>query len=170
MINIKTFMELINYRITEGSECYTNIPNLYSFTFWNGNHNGCSANIIFSTKDQTVYAVEVCDYKNNCAYRMIDSRLDNDKEAWEGVNFIDLEVDEDFIDKAQSIIAGITYNTKVSTIVKLENNELFQLTKMANEQDITLNNMIEEIIKIIIRDHNKIKDITDAFNLIKSSN
>jgi hypothetical protein len=41
---------------------------------------------------------------------------------------------------------------------------------MANEQDITLNNMIEEIIKIIIRDHNKIKDITDAFNLIKSSN
>lgn len=164
MIDMKTYMELIDYRITEGSEWYTNIPNLYSFSFWNGDHDGCSTNFVFSTKDQTVYCVEVCDYKNNRAYRMIDPRLDKDAEAWDDVKYTDLDVDEDFIDKARSIIAGVPYDTRVSVPLELENDELFRLMKMAHERDITLNSMIEQILEVAIQDHQKTQNIMEVLD------
>ena len=56
MITLKRWMELVNYRITEGSDygwsCYGN--NAYSLSFWNGIHGdgGFSSNIIFDTKNQ----------------------------------------------------------------------------------------------------------------------
>lgn len=56
MITLKEFMELVDYRITEGSDymwsCYG--PNAHRLDSWNGDHDGHSVSIIFDTQSQNV--------------------------------------------------------------------------------------------------------------------
>jgi hypothetical protein len=129
MITLKEFFEVTNYRISEGSdycwECYGS--NAYRLDAWNGDQNGHSHSIVFDTKTQEVYEVTSYDYRNNRAYRLLNpdfvkkhkkeaKRRDvNFDEAWDDVNYIDLEVDDDWIQKALSIEAGeVDYDTRVS--------------------------------------------------------
>ncbi len=147
MITLKQWMELSRYRITEGSGYHCNIPNLFSLDSWNGDHNGWSLSVVFDPKnDQKVYIVEVCDYKNNRAYRVKDEAIDPGKQAWDDVDFIDLEIDDDFISKAQAIVSGEDYDTRVSVPLDLEDDLMFDLMKKAHEKDITLNQLVEEIL------------------------
>ena len=165
MISMQEFMEVVEYRITEGSEytwnCFPIGSKPYSLSAWNGEHDGWSFNIIFDTVKQTVFIVEACDYKNNRAYRLInpDYKTDyeeyakrNDSEhanqAWDSVDFVDLEEDDDWIQKALAIRAGEDYDTRVSIPLDLDKESLFSLMQMAHERDITLNQMIEEILRI----------------------
>lgn len=161
MITTKMFMELTSFRITEGSDyiwtCYG--PNAYCLDSWNGEHEGHSLSIIFDTTTQTVYEVQAHDYKNNRAYRLINPDFKEDfnresktrgvdpNEAWDDVNYTDLETDEDWIEKAQAIVAGIDYDTRVEVPLNLADEDLFALMKMAHEQDITLNQLIENILR-----------------------
>lgn len=151
MLTLKEFMELVDYKITEGGDYWPEGGfegrQLYSLSAWNGDHNGWSFNIGFDPKDdQRVYIVEVCDYKHDRAYRLVDSSLTVDKEAYDGVNYIDLEEDDDFIQKALAIKAGEDYDTRVDVPLTLPDNELFELMKMAHERDITLNQLVEEVL------------------------
>ena len=74
MLTLKEWMELTEYRITEGSEygwqCFG--PNAYGLNSWSGEQDGHSFNIEFDTRTQTVYVVEVCDYRHQRAYRIIN--------------------------------------------------------------------------------------------------
>jgi hypothetical protein len=167
MITMKEWMELVDYKITEGSEygwqCYG--PNAYCLDSWNGVHGkgGHSFSIIFSTKTQKVYEVTVCDYTNDRAYRMIaenkrkkhneESFLRNVdlNEAWDDVEYVDLEVDDDFIQKCLAIAAGEDYDTKVSVPVDFTDEELLTYMKMAHERDITLNQLVEEALRDAIK-------------------
>jgi len=143
MLTLKQWMKLVDYRVTEGSDWNCNIPGLYSLTSWNGYHDGYSSNIVFDPADnQRVYLVEICDYKNNRAYSMKNDTLESDKQAWDDVNFVDLDVDEDFLDKAQAIIAGETYDTRVKIPVEFSDEELLKYMKMAHDQDITFNEFV----------------------------
>jgi hypothetical protein len=156
MLTLKEFMELVDYKITEGSDYWPEGGfggrQLYSLSAWNGDHDGWSFNIGFDPKDeQRVYVVEVCDYKHNRAYRLIDSGLKTDKEAWDGVDYIDLDVDDDFIQKALSIKAGEDYDTRVSVPLTVPNDVLFELMKRAHEQDITFNELVEDVLWAAIR-------------------
>jgi len=160
MLTVKEWMELVDYRITEGSDygwmCFG--PKAYSLSSWNGEHDGYSFNIVFDNTDQTVYTVEVCDYKNDRAYRIINplfkSAYDNESDdrgvlgnqAWDEVDWIDLESDDDFIQKGLAIRAGEDYDTRVSVPLDLPDDLLFELMKQAHEQDITLNELMEQVI------------------------
>ena len=164
MITMKEWMELIGYRITEGSDymwsCYGS--NAHALDSWNGEQDGHSFTVIFDTKDQTVYEVQAHDYVHNRAYRMINpdfqkkykkeaKHRDIDKNnAWDDVNYIDLEVDDDFIQKCLAIQAGEDYDTKVSVPLELEDDKMFELMRMAHEQDITLNQLVENILRNMI--------------------
>jgi len=164
MITMKEWMELVGYRITEGSDygwqCYG--PNVYQLDSWNGEQDGHSFSIIFDTRDQTVYEVQAHDYVHNRAYRMINEdyakkmkkeakRRDVDRnEAWDGVNYVDLEVDDDFIQKCLAIREGEDYDTRVVVPLDLDNDLMFDLMKMAHEKDITLNQMVEEVLRRVI--------------------
>ena len=164
MITMKEWMELIGYRITEGSDycwqCYGS--NAHCLDSWNGEQDGHSFTVIFDTKDQTVYEVQAHDYVHNRAYRMINpdfqkkykkeaKHRDIDKNnAWDDVNYIDLEVDDDFIQKCLAIQAGEDYDTKVSVPLELEDDKMFELMRMAHEQDITLNQLVENILRNMI--------------------
>jgi hypothetical protein len=171
MITLKQFFETFGYKITEGSEygwsCYG--PNAYTINSWNGIHGagGFAGSIVFDTRDQTVYEVEVCDYTRDRAYRLINpgvveahkkevtNRGEWANKAWDDVNFVDLDVDQDWLEKAQAIVAGKDYDARVQMPLDLDNELLFDLMKRAHEQDITLNQMIEQVLRAAIEQHEK---------------
>ena len=163
MITIKEWMELTDYKITEGSDycwsCYG--PNSYTLDSWNGVHGkgGYSFSIIFSTKSQKVYEVSMCDYTNDRAYRMINPKFQkkhvneakmrnvNLNEAWDCVEYVDLDVLDDFIQKALAIRAGEDYDTRIQVPVDFSDEELLQYMKMAHERDMTFNELVEEALR-----------------------
>ena len=167
MITLKEWMELVDYRITEGSnycwECYGD--NAYTLDSWNGDHEGHSFSIIFDAKDQTVYEVQAHDYLHNRAYRMIneDFRKKNKKEAkrrdvdkdqaWDDVRYIDLDVDDDFIQKCLAIREGEDYDTRVLMPVEFSDEDLLKYMKMAHERDITFNQLVEQALLTAIEEH-----------------
>lgn len=151
MLTLKEFMELVDFKITEGSDYHVNVPGLYLLSSWNGEQAGYSFDIAFHPADnQRVYLVEANDMKNNRAYRLKDPALDIDNVAWDGVEYTDLEVDDDFIQKCLAIKSGEEYDTRVSVPLELEDDLLFELMKKAHEEDITLNQMVEEILREVI--------------------
>jgi hypothetical protein len=168
MITLKEWMEIADYRITEGSDycwnCYG--PKAYQLSSWNGKYDGFSFGIVFDTLDQTVYEVEVCDYANNRAYRIInpavrnehkseaDNRNINFNEAWDDVNWVDLETDDDFIQKCLSIKAGEEYDDNVEVPLTLDDDDLFELMKLAHKRNITLNQLVEDILRQAIEERN----------------
>jgi hypothetical protein len=84
-------------------------------------------------------------------------KRDVDKDnAWDDVNYIDLEVDDDFIQKCLAIQAGEDYDVRVSVPLELEDNQMLELMSMAHEQDITLNQLVENILRNVIAE----KEIT----------
>jgi len=147
MLTLKDYLELIDYKITEGSEWRANLDNTYCLTSWNGEQYGYSLNCVFSTKDQEVFLVEVCDYKNNRAYCLRDSQLTRDDTAWDGVKFIELDTDHDFLQKAKAIIRGVPYDTRVEVELDLPESMLYELMQQAHQQDTTLNLLVENIIR-----------------------
>jgi hypothetical protein len=169
MITMKEWMELVDYKITEGGDygwgCYG--PNSYSLSSWNGVHGigGYSFDIVFSTKSQKVYEVSVCDYTNNRAYRMIaenkqekhrkeaEMRDVNLNEAWDDVDYVDLDVVDDFIQKCLAISAGEDYDTRVQVPVDFSDEELLQYMKIAHERDITFNELVEDALRHVISEY-----------------
>lgn len=161
MITLKEFMEICNYRITEGSdyqwECYG--PNAYTLDSWNGDQDGHSFSIYFDTKTQEVYEVQIHDYRNQRAYRMINPEFVKKhkkeakrreveyKQAWDNVDYVDLEVDDDWIQKALAVEAGEVYDTRVSVPLVLDRDQMFDLMTMAHERDMTLNELVEFVLK-----------------------
>lgn len=160
---MKEWMELVDYKITEGSDygwsCFG--PNSYQLSNWNGVHGkgGYSFNIVFSTKSHKVYSVEVCDYTNDCAYRMInpDYEKNHSKEAksrdvsmnqaWDDVGYVDLEVDDDFIEKCLAIKEGTSYDTRIQIPVDFSDEELLRYMKLAHDRDMTFNAFVGEVLR-----------------------
>jgi hypothetical protein len=173
MISLKEWMELVDYRITEGSgygwNCYG--PNTHVLDSWNGDQNGHSFSVIFDTKDQTVYEVQAHDYANQRAYRLINPDFkgyhDNESddrgiakdEAWDDVNYVDLDVDDDFIQKGLAIRAGEDYDTRVQVQVEFSDDELLTYMKIAHDRDITFNQLVEIALQEAIDQHRMLNDI-----------
>lgn len=165
VITIRDFMECVNYKITEGDlygwSCYGS--NSYLLSSWNGdNEQGHTVTIIFDTKTQFVYEMSVCDYKNNRAYRWIHPNFiklykNNAKnagadpdEAWDDVQYINIEVVSDILEKSKAIVQGKEYDTRVSVQLDLTDEEMLVLFNMAHEKDITLNKLVEELLSEFI--------------------
>ena len=161
MITLKEWMEIVDYRITEGSDycwhCYGN--DVHMLDSWNGEQDGFSFTVIFDTKTQVVYEVQAHDYVHDRAYRMInpDFQKKNKKEAkhrnidknnaWDDVDYVDIEVDDDFFQKCLAIKAGEDYDTRVSVPMDFSDEELLQYMKLAHEQDITFNQLVERALR-----------------------
>ena len=68
-------------------------------------------------------------------------------EAWENVDYIDLETDEDWLEKAQAIVMGLNYDTRVQVPLDLDKEQMFELMRLAHEGDMTLNEFVESILR-----------------------
>jgi len=169
MITLKEWMEVVDYRVTEGSDftwtCFGKDSVPYTLSAWDGNQDGWSFNITFDTRTQEVYMVESCDYKHQRAYRLINPNWQtayreyakeynagHEDQAWDDVDYVDLESDDDWIQKALSIKAGEDYDTRVSIPLDLPESELFALMRAAHERDITFNQLVEEALRAAIED------------------
>ena len=174
MINLKDFMEAVDYKITEGSEscwqCFG--PNAYRLDSWNQEQEGHTISIVFDTRTQEVYEATVYDYQRNRAYRLInpDFKSAHDAEAtdrdvdfnqaWDDVNYIDLDTDNDFLEKAAAIVANEEYDTRVQMPVDFTDDELLTYMKMAHERDMTFNQFVEMALRAAIDDF-KMRDEYD---------
>jgi hypothetical protein len=172
MITLKEWMEIVDYKITEGSDfgwnCYGS--DVHMLDSWNGEQDGHSFTVIFDTKTQVVYEVQAHDYVHNRAYRMIneDYRKKAKKEArkrdvnkdmaWDDVDYVDLEVDDDFFQKCLAIKAGEDYDTRVSVPLELDDDLMFDLMKRAHEKDVTLNKMVEALLQDAIDNAEMLKE------------
>ena len=163
MITMKEWMELVDYKITEGDtygwSCYG--PNAYRLDSWNGVHGkgGYSFSIVFSTKSQKVYEVSVCDYTNDRAYRMINPKFQEKhrkeaehksvlaNQAWDDVDYVDLEVLDDFIQKCLAIKAGEDYSTDISVPIDLPDDLLMFAFKSAHEKNMTFNDWMNQVLR-----------------------
>jgi len=164
MITMKEWMEIVGYRITEGSdycwECFG--THAYTLDSWNGDQNGHSFSITFDTKTQEVFEVMAHDYKHQRAYRMInpDYAKKHKKEckrknvslneAWEDVDYVDLEVDEDFVQKCLAIYAGEDYSTDVSIPLDLPDDLLMFAFKAAHAENMTFNDWMNQMLRNFI--------------------
>jgi hypothetical protein len=161
MITLKDFMETVDYKVTEGSDygwnCYG--PNAYRLDSWNQDQEGHTVGIIFDTRNHTVYEVSAYDYKREHAYRLINpdfkdahSAESNDRgvlenQAWDDVDYVDLDTDEDFLEKARAIVADEDYDTRVQVPVDFTDEELLTYMKLAHDRDITFNQLVEEALR-----------------------
>lgn len=165
MITIKDFMETVGYRITEGGnygwKCYGD--NAYTLDSWNGDINGHTVSIVFDTKTQEVYEATAYDYSRDRAYRITNPayKTAHDAEckareqvdqAWElddgtPVEYTQIDVAEDFLDKARAIVANEDYDTRIQVPLNLSNDQLFELMSIAHQRDITLNQLVEEVLR-----------------------
>ncbi len=172
MLTLKEFMEVVDYRITEGSDytwpCFGHESRPYSLSAWNGEHDGYSFNITLDTGTQEVYMVEACDYKHDRAYRLINpdyskqyrdyAKINNPEyvdNAWDSVDYVDLDVDDDWIQKALAIKAGEDYDTRVQVPVDFSDEDLLKYMKMAHERDITFNQLVEEALSHAINEYKR---------------
>ena len=159
MITLKEWLELVDYRISEGGtfcwQCYGDNAYYLDANFGSS----ASFSIVFDRVDQTVYEVTVCDYARDRAYRMINpsfapqhmleatSRDVSADQAWDEVKYVDLDVLADFIEKSQAIKAGEDYDTRVSIPITVDDKTLLILFKEAHERDITFNQLVEDVLR-----------------------
>lgn len=167
MITLKQWLELANYRITEGEHylwgCYGS--DAFMLANWNGIHGrgGYSTDIIFDTKTQTVYEVTVHDFTNDRAYRIINPeyvkahaeessiRSVDMNTAWDGVDYTDLDVEEDFVEKATAIVNGREYDKRVMMQLDLDSDLEMAIYRNAHQLDMTVNDYIQMALVEMIK-------------------
>jgi len=163
MVTLEQFLVGIKFRITEGSDygwrCYGfDAHRLESFV-----EDEYSAEVIFDRGTQVIYEAAVCDYRTNRCYRLFNPQymVAHDAEAdergvdvsvaWDDVRWIDLETDEDYLAKLAAIVDGRSYDTRVMVPIDLPKEDLFVLMQSAHERDITLNQLMLEILEDAIK-------------------
>lgn len=106
MITLETWLQLIGYQITEGSDYYDpTYPNdAYVLCRWGGSWGGSgSTTVVFSKATQKVYQAELHDYVNHKSYRWVNPEYVNlDTTAYDGVEFQALN-SEQFIEKFKEL-------------------------------------------------------------------
>jgi hypothetical protein len=161
MITTEEFLNAVSYRISGGSEfqwgCFGHNARYLDSEF----RDRYSASIVFDTETQVVYEATVCDQVTNRAYRWTnpefraayeaESRSRTVDQGWGDVSYTNLEVPEDWLSKARAIVNGESYDARVEVPIDLPDHELLRLMTMAHEQDITLNQLVEQILTVAIQ-------------------
>lgn len=110
--------------------------------------------VVFYTKTLEVLEYNVFDIENRRAYRLFAGKkaqqASNDDVAFDDVEFINIDDSEDFWDKHNAIMAGVKdYDTRVNIPLEMDQTELYQLMLEAHKQDITLNQLVINLISSV---------------------
>lgn len=163
-MNIQDYLQAVQYRITGGEQyCWTSFGP--DSRYLNADDDDYSSGIVYDSRTQVIYLAEVHDYDRENSYRWtnpdyaqahINEAQERDVDigqAWDHVRFTNLDSEEDFLTKCRAIVAGESYDTRVSVPIELEDDEIFTLMKMAHKKDITLNQLVEQILMEMIKKH-----------------
>jgi hypothetical protein len=161
--------EALDHKITSGSEyqwnCYGPDARYLDYE-----SDYASVSVIYDTTNQVVYQAEVSVKgdawsEDSRPYRWLypytkdafineskDRKVDPDQ-AWDDVKWIDLETEEDFLEKAVAMFNGDEWDTRVQVPLDLDDNLLMHLAMEAHKRDITLNKMVEIVLQEAIDRH-----------------
>lgn len=165
MIELKTFLEAIDYKITEGSEYCWDIYSPDTHRLDRQTESGNSVSCVFDTKEHFVYEMEAWDNSNDRVYRWIHPDYINNykaeckdrnvvfKNACDDVNFIDIEVEVDMLEKVRAIASDTEYDTRIQVEIDFSDEELFQYMKFAHNMNITFNQLVEQALQAAIDKH-----------------
>ena len=172
MITLKDFLETIDYKITEGSEygwkCYG--EHTHRIERQTGDHTGNTVTCVFDTKEHFLYELEAWDNANNRVYRWIHpdyikaykkacKKPDVDfKNAFDDVNFTDLDVEADILEKAHAIANDEPYDDRVQMEIDMSEEDMLQYMKVAHKMDITFNELVERALRHAINIHKLLKE------------
>ena len=168
---LKQVNEITNHRITEGSEyCWNCYPNARYLSY---ESEFAHVSVLYSTETQEIYEADVSvkvdnwfdEDKNMRPYRWLnpeykDAMISEAKtrkvkwrKAWDDVKWIDLEVEEDFLEKAKAIFNGESHDKRIQVPIDLEDDVMLKLCMEAHKRDITLNQMVEKVLREVIDTH-----------------
>jgi len=161
MITLKDYLEAIDFKITGGSDygwdCFG--PNARYMDSEGETLNEYSVHAVFDTVDRRVYCIEAWDYPNDRAYRWIDPAYvkEHAKEcanhnvdlysACDTMNFTDLDVEADILEKANAIVLQEPYDDRVQLEVDMSEEDMLQYMKLAHSLDITFNELVERALR-----------------------
>ena len=160
----------LNHKIVGGSEygwnCYPTARMLdYESDF-------AYVSVIYSTETQEIYEADVSIKteaweEDQRPYRWLNpeykdimiteakSRNVKWKRAWDDVKWVDLETEEDFLEKAKAIFNGLEHDKRIQVPLDLDDDVMLRLCMEAHKRDITLNQMVEEILEKLIAAHDE---------------
>lgn len=154
--------EVLDHKIVGGSEfqwqCWENARYLDFESDY------AHASVVFNSKTQEIYVAEVNDkddvqkpyrwlnpvFKQAYIAEAKERNVDPDQ-AWDNKKWFDLETQEDWLEKAGAIMRNQEFDTRIQVPIDLEKDELYTLMKMAHDRDITLNEMVEEVLWEVIK-------------------
>jgi hypothetical protein len=161
--------EALDHKITSGSEyqwnCYGPTARYLDYE-----SDYACVSVIYDTTNQVVYQAEVSVKRDAWSedsrpYRWLhpytkeayineskDRKVDPDQ-AWDDVKWLDLETEEDFLEKAVAMFNGDEWDTRVQVPLDLDDNLLMHLAMEAHKRDITLNKMVEIVLQEAIDRH-----------------
>ena len=159
MATIEQFLKAIKYKISESTpycwECYG--KNAFSLDYWNGDHDGFSVGMVYDNKNQRVFEMTLCDYKNSRAYRWIDPKYvkKHEKEllarhladtAWDNVYWTATMSSDDILDKISCIMDNRKYSTSSFIAIPVDYDVMRSLATIAAKRNCTVNEIVEDII------------------------
>jgi hypothetical protein len=160
-MNLGTINNALDHRISEGSEyqwkCYGPRARYMDYT---SNH--ADITVIYDTATQDIYEATTCPKDENGnvgVYRWINPEhkarylseanrrgVDHTK-AWDDVEWCDLDVAEDWLEKATAIFNNQPYNDDVLVSVEMEDHEWLKIAFAAHEKNMTLNAFINQALR-----------------------
>ena len=163
--------EAMNHQITGGSEYQWQCFPDARFLDYESEH--AHVSILYSTVDQIVYQADASikrevwpdDKRFDKPYRWTnpifkDAYINEAKErnvdpdqAWDDTKWIELETDEDFLEKAKAMFEGDYWDTRIIVPVDLDDDTILKLAMEAHKRDITLNKMVEIVLQEAINHH-----------------
>jgi hypothetical protein len=160
--------EAFNHKITSGAEHQWNcFPDA---RFLDYESDFAHITVLYSTVSQTIYQTDASIkrdawssdskpyrwtnpfYKDAYLSEAKERNVDPDQ-AWDDVKWVDLEVAEDWLEKATAMFNGEEWDERIQVLIDLEDSLLLQVAMEAHKRDITLNNMIEIILQEVIDRH-----------------
>jgi hypothetical protein len=167
--------EAMSHQITGGSEYQWQCFPDARFLDYESEH--AHVSILYSTVDQIVYQADASikrevwpdDKRFDKPYRWTnpifkDAYINESKErnidpdqAWDDVKWIELETDEDFLEKAKAMFEGDYWDTRIVVPVDLDDDTILKLSMEAHKRDITLNKMVEIVLQEAI-DHHRVNE------------
>lgn len=163
MITVDEFLQTIDYEVTSGEPFCWNCfgPDARFMCSDNQTEDGRIGNkhtisIVFDSRDLTVYQMEALDYVNNNFYRWTHpdwNQAYKDEVASRGLEelnesspFIELETQEDMLEKARAIHLGEEYDDRISIPLNIDDAALLLLMKEAHRLDMTFNEFVTQVI------------------------
>lgn len=154
----------LDHRITGGAEfqwsCFG--PNA-RYLDYESEH--ADASVIFDSVNQTVYIAEINAKRSDDMYRWVEPSVTKSylaeckqrgidpHEAWDDLEYVVLETEEDYLDKASAIFNGRPFDKRVDIPLEMDHQSIVKLALEAHRRDITLNQMVELILEWAIEEH-----------------